>query len=48
MRGPFERVGSGLSVDDVTHRLELPTPLRAFYRLQYIDLGVNLIPQSSE
>lgn len=48
MRGPFERIGSGLPVDDVTHSLELPTPLRAFYQLQYIDLGVNLIPQSPE
>lgn len=43
LEGPFERVATGLPVDDITRTLELPKPLRAFYRLQYIDLGVNLI-----
>ena len=42
--GPFERIASGLRVNALTRSLELPMPLRAFYKLQYIDLGVNLIP----
>ncbi len=42
--GPFEHIASGLQVSALTRSLELPTPLRAFYQLQRIDMGVNLIP----
>ena len=42
--GPFEHIASGLLVSALTQSLELPTPLRAFYKLQHIDMGVNLIP----
>lgn len=44
--GPFEHIASGLQVNALTRSLELPTPLKAFYKLQYIDLGVNLIPST--
>ncbi len=43
--GPFDHIASGLQVTQ-TRSLELPTPLRAFYKLQYIDLGVNLVPNT--
>lgn len=42
--GPFEHIASGLQVNALMRSLELPTPVRAFYKLQYIDMGVNLIP----
>jgi uncharacterized protein (TIGR03790 family) len=42
--GPFEHIASGLQVNRLTRSLELPTPVRPFYKLQHIDLGVNLIP----
>jgi hypothetical protein len=44
--GPFEHIASGLQVNALMRSLELPTPLRAFYKLQYIDTGVNLIPST--
>lgn len=46
--GPFEHIASGLQVNALTRSLELPMPLRAFYKLQYIDLGINLIPSEPE
>lgn len=44
INGPFEHVASGLQVGALTRSLELPMPLRAYYKLQYIDMGVNLLP----
>ena len=42
--GPFQYVASGLQVDALTRSLELPRPLRAFYKVQRIETGINLIP----
>ncbi|MFT3930549.1 MAG: TIGR03790 family protein [Spongiibacteraceae bacterium] len=44
--GPFEHIASGLQVSGLTRSLELPMPLRNFYKLHYIDMGINLIPAS--
>lgn len=44
--GSFEHIASGLQVNALTRSLELPTPLRNFYKLHYIDMGINLIPTS--
>lgn len=42
----FEHIASGLQVSALTRSLELPLPLRRFYKLQYIDTGINLIPSA--
>lgn len=44
--GPFKHVASGLPVNARTRSLALPEPLRAFYKLQYIDPGVRLFSSS--
>ena len=44
--GPFEHIASGLQVSALTRSLELPIPVRSFYKLHYIDMGINLIPGS--
>jgi hypothetical protein len=44
MNGPFEHIASGIQVNALTRSIELPVPLRKFYKLQYIDMGINLIP----
>ncbi len=37
MDGPFERIGSGFAVSELTRSLELPLPVHAFYRLQRLE-----------
>ncbi len=44
IEGPFEHIASGLQVNALTRSLELPSPLRKFYKLHYIDMGINLVP----
>ncbi len=46
MEGPFEHIASGLQVSALMRTLELPPPLRNFYKLSRIDTGINLIPTS--